>query len=87
MTKTIVIPAEAPIREGQEFITTSQVLTEGETVEIARGYNGAQGNPIASATVVMNMADDPAAPVTRRNETQKASPWGFLWKVKIERIK
>lgn len=85
--KTIVIPATETIYEGQEFITTSEVLQEGETVQVARGYNGTQGNPIATAKVVMNMSRDPKAPVTRRTATTKASPWRFLWKIKIERIK
>lgn len=85
--KTIVIPSDVQIREGQEVVTTSTLLKEGEEVQIARTYNGAQGNPIATGKVVMNMKNDPAAPITRRTATTKASPWRFLWKIKIERIK
>lgn len=87
MKKTIVIPPDVTISEGQTFITTSTKLKEGETVQIARGYNGVQGNPIATGKVVMNMKDDPAAPITQTTGEEKASPWRYLWKVAVKRIK
>ncbi len=85
--KTIVIPADETIREGQEVVTASRVLTEGEEVQFARGYNGQQGKPIATGRVVMNMKNDPKAPITQTTGDKKASPWRYLWKVRIERIK
>ncbi len=85
--KTIVIPADETIREGQEVVTASRVLTEGEEVQFARGYKGQRGKPIATGRVVMNMKDDPNAPITQTTGDKKASPWRYLWKVRIERIK
>lgn len=85
--KTIVIPADATIEEGQEIITTSTLLKKNEKVQIARTYGGRQGGPIADGQVVMNMKDDPKAPITQTTGDQKASPWRFYWKVKIVRIR
>lgn len=84
---TILIPATETIHEGQELITYSNVLKEGEICEVARSYKGITGNSIATAEVIMNMKNDPDAPISRRTATTKDTAWRFLWKIKIVRIK
>ena len=82
---TIVIGLGMTIQEGQEIIVPSTTQV-GAKVKIARHHLGIFGKPIAEGRCVMNMENDPNAPVTQTTGKKKASPWRHYRKIKIDRI-
>lgn len=78
------------VKEGDESIVYSEKKHKvGASVSIFSVLGGHFGTkPIASGKVVSACKDEPAAPVTPTKTGQlNASPWRWLYRVKVTKVK
>lgn len=80
----------APIRKGDETVVYSEKKHKvGARVSIFSVLSDHFGTkPIASGKVVSACKDEPAAPVTpTKTGKPNASPWRWLYRVKVTKVK